>query len=78
VMVTQTALAVCWEQKEYSQWHKDWFKERGIIIFLPQEAVSMVEKIMSQLDSGNWANVVKWINDCGNYIILISDATKYA
>lgn len=76
VMVTRTALAVCWEQKEYSQWHKDWFNARDIIIFSPHEAASMVEKIMSQLDSGDWADVVKWINDCGSY--LISDANKYA
>lgn len=71
VMVTPDALGVCWEQKEYSQSHKDSFKAHGTIILSPTEAVSMVEEKMSRLDSRNWVDVVKWINDCGSYVIAL-------
>ena len=40
VMMTQAGLGVYWGQEEYSAKDKEWFKARGILVLLPEEAVS--------------------------------------
>lgn len=77
VATIKGGVGVYWEQKEYSA--KDKERTRHAVSwssYQKRQSVSMVEEMMKQLDSGDWADAVNRINHCGSR--LVSDAAKYA
>lgn len=74
VMVSSIVLGVHWAEKEYSTEDKNWFKSRGSLIVSPETICIVVEHFIDQIDSGQWAKAVEWINRYEPSVVY--DATK--
>lgn len=74
VMVSANVLGVYWVEEEYSAEVKNRFKDRGWLIVSPEEVELEVDQFINQVESGQWADAVHWLNQYGSS--LISEATK--
>lgn len=63
-------LGVQWTDNEELITDREWCRNRGTIMLLPNEIAAISSELANQLASGNCEDVVKWINDCGNCIVL--------
>ena len=41
---------------------KNWWKSQGLMMLSLQEALCIIQGLMDRLTSGNWVDVVSWIN----------------
>ena len=70
VMMSDTGLSVHWAEKELSIKGKENLKMRGYLILSPEEIVKKTVYLSERIDSGQYAEVVEWINRYETSLVL--------
>ena len=67
---------VYWEKEKEIVADKDYYEQSGLLVYSVEEASGIINGMMGQLGSGNWAEVVDWVKKYGKSPEL--DFRKYS
>lgn len=65
VILEKGELITWWVENKSIVANTSWWKAQGITILSIEESLDMISELVSELGSGNWSDVVSWINKCG-------------
>ena len=62
IMMSNIIIGIYWAENEYSAEDKEHFRRRGYLIISPEAMGTVIERFIDQVDSGQLAEAVDWVN----------------